>query len=138
MWVLYAAQDKDIDLLATSLSSESESKASKTPSMNQMIIQLEGTAPRNAYDLAIRYKETMLKALNSYVHGGIHPINRFESGYPDELLENIQRNVNGVSTMAAMMLAILTGSQELARDISKIQYQFKDCLPELVQAAHNH
>lgn len=138
MWVLYAASERDIDLLATELSIEAESKASRSPSLSDMIKRLEGKAPTPAYDMAIGYKENSWKALNSYVHGGIHPVSRFSSGYPDELLLQVQRNVNGVSTMVAMMLATLTGSQELTNEISKIQHQFADCLPDLVQEAHNH
>ena len=138
MWVLYAASDSDIGKLAANLSIETESQASHSPSLSEMILRLENTAPVNAYELAIGYKNTSWKALNSYVHGGIHPLSRFESGYPEQLIEQIQRNVNGVSTMAAMMLAVLTGSQDLAKDISKIQHEFADCLPELVHVAHNH
>ena len=138
MWALYAASDNDIERLAADLSIEAESKANRSPLLNDMIKKLEGKAPKHAYDMAIGYKDTSWKALNSYVHGGIHPISRFSSGYPDELISQVQRNVNGVSTMVAMMIAILTGSQDLANNISKIQHQFADCLPDLVQEAHNH
>lgn len=70
--------------------------------------------------------------MNSYVHGGIHVLQRHGAGYPEQLIIDIVKSSNGLLTMTAMMAAILTGNQHIAKDVSKIQRRNEDCLPELL------
>jgi len=54
--------------------------------------------------------------LNSYVHGGIHPLQRHGAGYPEQLMKGIIKSSNGLLTMAA----ILTGNELIVKYITKI------------------
>lgn len=75
-----------------------------------------------------------MPALNSFVHGGIHVVNRHAVGYPEHLVAQIVRNSNGLVTMAGMLLA-LYGEDSAARTrMSKIQPEFASCLPPLLPA----
>ena len=43
------------------------------------------------------------------------------------------RTSNGLRTMIAMMMAILTGDEAITKPMSKVQPAFADCLPDLLK-----
>ena len=45
------------------------------------------------------FRDVQWKALNSYVHAGIHALQRHGSGYPVQLIEQINKSSNGLLTM---------------------------------------
>jgi hypothetical protein len=100
--------------------------------MKTMLDDLAGKAPAVAIDMLTHFKDVNAPSLHSFVHGGIHALQRGLTGYPVDLLENVVRSSNGLFTMAGMMLAILSGSEETAKRMSKIQPTFQDCLPALI------
>lgn len=130
LWLLYAADDTAISKLTAPLTKEAELAASKLPMMADMIKQL-GTKPAAAKALIglLAFKDNNASALNSYVHGGIHALQRQAQGYPAPLIVGALRNCNGLMVMAAMMLAILTGRQPLVHSVSQLQATFADDLP---------
>mgnify|MGYP005993375671 CR=1 FL=1 len=97
-----------------------------------MVVQLKGKAPEQAVLMLNEFKDIQWKALNSYVHGGVHALQRHSSGYPEQLVIDIVKSSNGLLSMTAMMVAILTGNLVIVKDISKIQRRHKDCLPVLL------
>ena len=130
LWLLYAADDTAIGKLTAPLTKEAELDAGKLPMMADMIKQL-GTKPAAAKALIglMAFKDNNAAALNSYVHGGIHALQRQAQGYPAPLIVGALRNCNGLMVMAAMMLAILTGRQPLVHSVSQLQATFADDLP---------
>lgn len=131
-WLLYAASDVEVDKLMGPLTRETERAANKLPMMKSMLDELAGKAPPVAVDMLTHFKEVNAPSLHSFVHGGIHALQRGLTGYPVDLLDNIIRSSNALFTMAAMMLAILSGDQQTAKRMSKIQPAFQDCLPALL------
>ncbi|MEL0660643.1 hypothetical protein V6255_16025 [Psychromonas arctica] len=131
MWIFYAASDLAITKLSNPLTLENEKSANKLPMLSEMIKQLTGKAPDIAVDMLNEFKHYSWKSLSSYVHGGIHAVSRHSNGYPLELLDQIIRMSNGLLTMTAMMVSILTGHNMIVGAVSKIQSEFKDCLPDL-------
>lgn len=131
MWILYSASDIAVSKLSADLTHESERKANKLPMLSEMIKQLEGKAPQAAVDMINEFKFYSWKSLSSYVHGGIHAVSRNNKGYPLDLITQVLKMSNGISTMTGMLLAILSGNSYIAGTVSKIQTEFKDCLPEL-------
>jgi hypothetical protein len=98
-----------------------------------MLKALEGKEPAAAArQMLMQFRDTSLGALNSFVHGGIHPLQRNLEGYPLPLLINIQKNSNALLTMCGMMLAILSGSREVQMRMKASQRDFEDCLPDLL------
>jgi len=71
--------------------------------------------------------------MNSFVHGGIHPLRRNAEGFPVHLALQVLGNANALATMTGMALAILTGDEAIVQPMSKIQPEFADCLPELLE-----
>ncbi|MCC8470215.1 DUF6988 family protein [Xanthomonas phaseoli] len=137
-WLLYAAPESAIGKLLAPLTVESEKAAKNLPSVNEMMEDLrksmgnpgEGISV-GAYQMLAHFKDMTWSAMNSFVHGGLHPLRRVEEGFPPPLALQILRNSNGLVTMTGMLLAILTGDSLIASAMSRIQPDFADCLPDL-------
>ena len=128
MWLLYSATDKSISKLMCELTSESASKANNLPMLSEMLAKLEGKAPKEALDMLLVFKEYSWKPLSSFIHGGIHAINRHSKGYPLPLLFQLLKISNGVSTMVGMLLVMLAQDLKQQGKIPAIQREFADCL----------
>jgi hypothetical protein len=137
MWLQYAASDLAIGKLTAPLTPESELAAKSLPSASDMIEQIGKrvgpSVPAAAHQMLAHFKDVSWHAMNSFVHGGIHPLRRQSKGFPVYLALQILRNSNGLLTMTGMALAVLTGDAAVAKPMSKIQPAFADCLPELLK-----
>ncbi len=129
MWLLYAASDAAVEKLASELTTEKAGKAEKLPMLSEMLKKLEGKAPNEPLSMLQEFKQYSWKPLSSFIHGGIHAINRHSKGYPVPLLEQALRASNGVSLMVGNLLVILSGDPAQSGKISRLQMQFCDCLP---------
>lgn len=68
-----------------SLSLESARRANEGLMLAEMFRQLEkSSAPVHLVDQLKEYRDAAWQALNSYAHGGIHPISRTVTGYPPQ------------------------------------------------------
>ena len=137
-WLLYAASPDHLDKLAAPLDKDAEDAASKLPGAKQMLDAIgrasaEGRAPVAAHDMLTAIRATNWDTLNSFVHGGIHPIQRAASGYPEPMIDQVTRMSNGVFTISGMLMAILSGQQERVATVNAIQRDFADCLPPLLR-----
>ncbi|WP_298429875.1 hypothetical protein [Ottowia sp.] len=137
MWLLYTASDTAIDKLLAPLTLESEQAAKNLPGASEMIEQIgkrvgQG-APAAAHQMLAHFKDVTWHAMNSFVHGGIHPLRRSADGFPVDLALQVLRSSNGLTTMTGMTMAVLTGDEAVAKPVSKIQPAFADCLPELLK-----
>ncbi|MGJ7498446.1 DUF6988 family protein [Variovorax sp. RT4R15] len=99
------------------LSGETEKSVRKLPTVSNMLGALDacpaaGAAAPTA--MLNRFKAMQLHALNSFVHGGIHPVQRHRDDYPVAMLRQVLQSSNGLMTMSGMVLAVLTGNQLLA------------------------
>jgi hypothetical protein len=130
MWLLYAASDEAVSKLMSELTTESAQKANSIPMLKEMLERLEGKAPPEAMGMLHEFKEYSWKPLSSFVHGGIHAISRHSKGYPRPLLVQLLKASNGVSTMAGMLLVILSGDPGQRGKLPAIQRAFSDCLPD--------
>lgn len=137
MWLQYAASDLAIEKLSAPLTTESEKAAKNLPSASEMIEQIGKrigpSVPAAAHQMLAHFKDVSWHAMNSFVHGGIHPLRRQAEGFPVHLALQILRNSNGLLTMTAMALAVLTLDEAVAKPMSKIQPAFADCLPDLLK-----
>ena len=70
-WLFYAASDSKIENTMKTLSELSQN-ADQKPSNSEMIKALSGKAPEQAVLMLNEFREVQWKALNSYVHGGVH------------------------------------------------------------------
>jgi hypothetical protein len=78
-------------------------------------------------------RDVMWKALNSYNHGGFHPLARFETGYPLQLSYDMLRNSNAMLAIASQLAAIVTGDPRNMVPVRTLHTDFADCLPIISQ-----
>ena len=128
IWALYAATDSQVAKLAGELSVDSEQAAKGLPSTSVMMEELANKAPQEPYKALSEFKAHNWHALNSYVHAGIHPVQRHQDGYPPPLIYNALLNVNGLMVFAAMQAAILTGVPYQQRQVLKVAERYPDAL----------
>lgn len=137
MWLIFAASDAAIEKLSAPLTLETEQAAKNLPSAKEMIDQIGKRVglgvPAAAHGMLTQFKDVSWNAMNSFVHGGIHPLRRSADGFPVHLALQVLRNSNGLSTMTGMTMAVLTGDESIVKPMSKIQPAFADCLPDLLK-----
>jgi hypothetical protein len=69
------------------------------------------------------------KTMNSYAHGGLHPLSRTLTGYPAQLAYNAVRNSNSVIALSAQLASILSGDPQNMEPVRRFHTDFADFLP---------
>jgi hypothetical protein len=133
LWLYYVASDNEVSKLMAELTSENARKANTLPLVSEMISKLGGKAPQEVLNQLIEFKEYSWKPLSSYIHGGIHAIQRHSKGYPLPLLIQTVKISNGLSLMVAMFLIVIENDISKRGLLLKVQLEFMDCLPELIK-----
>lgn len=131
MWLLYAASDATVSKLTSELTQETADRANNLPMLSEMLEKLRDRAPQEPVNMLLEFKHYSWRPLSSFIHGGIHAINRHSKGYPLPLLMQVVRISNGVSVMVGMLLIILHGGGAQHGKIPQIQREFADCLPDI-------
>ncbi|HHQ4624990.1 DUF6988 family protein [Aeromonas veronii] len=132
IWLLYSASDAQLAKLSVELTLESEQEAKNIPQMSLMMDALAKDAPIEAFKALSRFKDHSWKALNSYVHAGIHPIRRHSEGYPVKLIHDVLKNANGLAILACMQSVVLSGRLPLQREILKLAEKRAICMPPIL------
>lgn len=130
VWIFYSASDIAVSKLMTELTEESDKKAQRLPGLSEMLKKLEGKLPQEVLDQLLEFKEYSWKPLSSFVHGGLHAVQRKSKGYPVAVLAQAVIASNGVSLMCAMFMIVLTNNISNRGVMPRIQAEFHDCLPE--------
>ncbi|WP_145746014.1 DUF6988 family protein [Variovorax beijingensis] len=138
-WLLFAASDEHVTLAAAPLTAEADEAARKLPLARDMIKQLRNASvavPAAAAPAAMlgRFDDMQRHALNSFVHGGIHALHRHQDGFPVQIVRQLIECSNGLVTISAMMLAILTGDRLLATRMNRVHVGFEDCLTPILSS----
>jgi len=115
LWLKFAATESQVEKLSLPLTVETARRGDDLPMLADMLKRLEV------------YKDIAWKALNSYTHGGMHPLSKFVTGYPTKLVYDSLCNSNGILMMATQMLCILTGVPENQARWRKLIDEFSDC-----------
>lgn len=133
IWLLYAATDNWVEKLGEPLTVENAKRANEGPMLADMLKGLDNSAgaPKPLVEQLKQYRDVTWKALNSFSHGGLHPLSRTITGYPEQLTYDVLRNSNAVVAIAAQLSSILTGNPESMNTIRRLHKEYADCLPML-------
>ncbi|GGP22108.1 hypothetical protein GCM10010970_23590 [Silvimonas iriomotensis] len=131
IWLCYAANDNWVAKFTEPLKAETAKLANEGVGLADMLKALDSAPDAPAHIVAqLRgYKDVTWKALNSYTHGGIHPLARTLSGYPEQLLYDTTRNANAMVALCAQLQSVLTGVQKNMEYIRVLHQTFLDVLP---------
>lgn len=133
VWLLYVASDSDIEKLSAPLTSENAQSVNNwIPSTNEMLKQLELRAPAGLYKILSDFKTYSSKALNSFVHTGIHALARKRDGFYSGMIISILKQSNNLLHMTSLALAIDSGDQTSMLNVIELSKRFSGCL-ELVK-----
>lgn len=138
IWLLYAASETWVDKLSEPLTVENAKRGNECLGLADMLKQLEGSpqSPRPIVEQLKNYKDAAWKAMNSYAHGGLHPLSRTITGYPMQLTVDVVHNLNAIVALAGQLAAILTGDPRNMGRVRTIHADFADCLPILSGRRH--
>lgn len=131
-WLLYIASDDALQHLDGELAASESPEVKIAPLASEMMKQLERNETPAWRPLVVslrNFEQTSRIALNSFVHTGHHALHRSSTGFPTVLVEQCIRNSNGLSHLAAHMRAVLTGRQETASRVAKLQQIHRYALP---------
>lgn len=129
LWVLYVATDSQAELMLAELTLETAKQASKIPMLSQMLEAIEEKGPHAPVAHLKEFKHYSWRPLSSFVHGGIHAVNRHGRGFPSELVQMQVRHSNGLLGIAGNLLLILAGVPPEAGKMTGIYTEFEDCFP---------
>jgi hypothetical protein len=90
-----------------------------TPKVQDMLDAIDRDAPPQV--------GTMLRDLKA--HGGIHTHLRSDAGYSADHALGVLRNANGLTAIASMQIAMLSGDERVSNGMRQIQMDHLDCLP---------
>jgi hypothetical protein len=135
VWLLYAASATWIEKLSRPLTEATAEAANDALMVAQMLKSLRASesAPQALLDQLEACRDVMWKALNSYNHGGFHPLARFQTGYPPQLSYDVLRNSNAMVALASQLAAIVTGDPQNMLPVRTLHTDFADCLPIIDQ-----
>ncbi len=132
IWLMYAASDARVEKLAQPLTRDNAESANDTLMLAKMLDQLRATesAPQAIVGQLDEYRDLIWKALNSYTHGGFHPLSRMLTGYPPKLSYDVLRNANAIVALASQLAAHASDDPEKYMvPVRTLHHEFADCLP---------
>lgn len=133
IWLLHTASDTWVEKLSEPLTVESAKRANEGLMLAEMLKELEksSTAPAVIVEQLKQYRDVTWKPMNSYAHGGLHPLSRTLAGYPAQLTYDVVRNSNAIVALATQLIAILTGDPRNMARVKRFHVEYSDCLPIL-------
>lgn len=133
VWLLHAASEAWVEKLAEPLTLESAKRANEGPMLAEMLkeLALSPNSPTPIVNQLKQYRDTAWKAMNSYAHGGLHPLSRVLTGYPAQLTYDVVRNSNAIMALATQLTSILSGDPRNMEPVRRFHMEFADCLPML-------
>lgn len=134
IWVLHCATDADAELIISELTQESAKRADKIPMLAKMLEEIERDAPHVPVGQLKEFKFYSWRPLSSFVHGGIHAVNRHGRGFPLELVCMQVRHSNGLLGLAGSLLQVIAGVPPEQQVIGKLFKEFEPCFPPLDSA----
>jgi hypothetical protein len=135
VWLMHAASDDWTEKLSRPLTKEAAESAKDALMLADMLkgLRSSGSVPPGLLDQLETCRDAMWKALNSYNHGGFHPLARFQTGYPRRLSYDVLRNSNAMLAIVSQLAAIVTGDQRNMVPVRALHSDFADCLPIISQ-----
>ena len=131
LWLHGVATDEWIEDYFAAVKANPLKDPNSSPPMSEMLSALADSQHAPAARMLNPLKEAAWGPLNSYVHSGIHPILQHHMGYPPEYAIQVLRNSNGLSGMAATLMAMMTDNVDTVMAVRNAQLAHLDCLPPI-------
>lgn len=134
-WLVYAATETDVVRATGEMTLHGQTAAQRLSNAKEMLDDLVGAMEKTPGLIGIvkplqEIREQSWRAMNSYVHAGLHPLRRSGEGFPIPLVETLERHSNGMAHMAVRLLYRLTSIPAIDPVLVDRAFKgFEDCLP---------
>lgn len=134
-WLLYSASEAELARATGEMTLQGQASAQHLPNTREMLDRLVAMLKTQPTLIGLvrplqEIREQSWKAMNSFVHAGLHPLHRSSEGFPAALADQLVRNSNGMMHMAARLHARLSlGLGAPAATLERAFVGFEDCLP---------
>jgi hypothetical protein len=134
-WLLYCATPAERARAGGGLSAQGERRAQGLAGAKEMLQDLvkAATADARLAGLVLPLQEihaNSWKAMNSFVHAGLHPLRRSREGFPVHLADQVVRTSNGMMHLAVRLLYRVSVAPKVsALEIERAYRGFETCLP---------
>jgi len=129
LWLYFTAKETFLDKYAAP--TVVKKLPSDFPNITDMINEITKAPVKGPREMLKAFKDVTWSGMNSYVHNGFLPIERFLNGYPNELLVQIMQSSNALNIMITTVLTRMSGDINKVNIVKHIQDDFQDCLPKL-------
>lgn len=132
-WLAYAASDTWVEKLAQPLTHATAHTADDAPMLAEMLKRLKASdwSQKQIVAQLEGYRDVTWKALNSFNHGGLHPLSKFVTGYSPKLTYDSLRNSNAVLALSLQLVTVMSGDPDAMGEVRRIHVDYVDCLPIL-------
>lgn len=132
-WLAYAASDAWVEKFARPLTHATAHTADDAPMLAEMLKRLKASERSQKQIVAQleEYRDVTWKALNSFNHGGLHPLSKFVTGYSPKLTYDSLRNSNAVLALGLQLITVMSGDPDAMGEVRRIHVDYADCLPIL-------
>ncbi len=131
LWLHYCAEDTWIERYFAAVQAEPRKDPNIARGMEEMLGDLESGAPARITQLLRPLKTAAWGPLNSFVHSGVHAIVHQHLGPTPDFAVPTLLNSNGLTGMAAMLTAVMSGEPERVHAVASAQHAHLDCLPPI-------
>lgn len=129
VWIIFMAKEDQLEKLATPLSTASQQAAKNMAGIAEILKKLEtSSVPAELSRILNAFYQASAPALNSFVHGGIHPLQRSAAGFPVELGRQVIKQSNMLMHTTYRLRAQVMGSIELMKKTTDVCRRYADCL----------
>ncbi|ENU92080.1 MULTISPECIES: DUF6988 family protein [Acinetobacter] len=127
-WLMFIAENSEISVLNFSWTLEEQYLNPKIPMAHDMLeLLLKANLDAHGIILQLKeFKEINLKVLHSFVHTGKHAFTRQQIGFDENLVIQLMRISNNLTSTAAQLL-LYHSVPNNQKFISSITYKYKSC-----------
>ena len=131
LWLHGVATDDWIDNYFAAVRANPEHDPNLTPSVAEMLAAIAQSQHAPAAGMLTSLKNSAWDAYNSYVHSGMQAIVHSDVNVPLAYAVQVLQTSNGLSGMAATLMAMLTDDVDTVMAVRNAQLAHLDCLPPL-------
>ena len=129
-WIFFVAQEAQMSKLMQPISEQAEQEANELPLLRDMLGVLKVRGPAGLMNPLLAVNDNIRNPLNSYVHGGLHPLRRRLAGFPTDLVFEVLFRSNELLHHAYRIMALMRNSQLLMDQVTDLHLHFRDCLSD--------
>ena len=131
LWLHGVATDDWIDNYFAAVRANPHKDPNLTPSVAEMLVAIPQSQHAPAARMLSSLKDAAWSAFNSYVHSGMQTIVHSHVDVPLAYAVQALQTSNGLSGMAALLMAMLTDDVDIVMAVRNAQLAHLDCLPPI-------